>query len=491
MLLDADEFIHGESRDALQHALAALPAGSCGLLEWLYYVPVDTDDAAEPNPVRRIRHVRRMANPRCKVVIPRAVLCGRDFTLKPGNHRCTAHEPPEIEHRELAGVALAHFPVRSVAQLSGKVIIGEWALASRNNRRRAEGFHWRDLHDRVMRGDVLTADDLRTIAANYSCSEQATDYELEVMPLRPQPDFELKYSGAAGDFLRDALAFADVHFKRLATTALANGDTSVGKTVFGLMAYHEGDTVIGRSLKLYGEWAANEVYFLRRFIHAGDWVIDVGANIGTHTIPFSESVGPAGKVFAFEPQRIPYQLLCANAALNNRYNIHPQNIGLGREEARVNVPVVTSGNIGKVGVNQWGQGESVNIVPLDAWGFPKVRLIKIDVEGMECDVLEGATDTMGRLKPLLFVENNTRQHSAKLIGMLFDLGYDCWWFFDPYYNPANFYGNPENIFVTVGRPEINMICAHRDLGMALDGLARVRSADQDWREALREILQSQ
>ncbi len=56
---------------------------------------------------------------------------------------------------------------------------------------------------------------------------------------------------------------------------------------------------------------------LLRCLSPGDTVFDIGANIGTHAVPFARQVTAAGRVYAFEPQRHTFQYLCANAALNN------------------------------------------------------------------------------------------------------------------------------------------------------------------------------
>jgi len=272
------------------------------------------------------------------------------------------------------------------------------------------------------------------------------------------------------------------------TTVLTNGDISVCKTRFGLMAYHERDTVIGRSIKLYGEWAPGEIRFLQQFIEPGDWVIDAGANIGAHTIPFAKFVGSDGKVFAYEPQRVPYQLLCANAVLNNLYNIYALNLGLGRKPATVRVPFYLEGNIGNIGANHWGVGDPVQIVTIDTFAFPAIKLIKIDVEGMERDVIEGAVQTIRKSRPYIFLENNVEEKSAQLIQMLLDLGYRCWWFFEPYYNPDNYYGFHENIFTMVRRPQINMFCIHRDRKQDINNLTEITGAEDKWQDAYAKNL---
>src|SRR4051812_35923726 len=79
----------------------------------------------------------------------------------------------------------------------------------------------------------------------------------------------------------------------------------------GTMLAFRFDQVIGRSLRLYGEWSEHELSCLRPYVPAGTTVIDVGAHIGTHTLAFAGWVA-SGSVIAVEPQPIVMCLLQAN-----------------------------------------------------------------------------------------------------------------------------------------------------------------------------------
>ena len=97
----------------------------------------------------------------------------------------------------------------------------------------------------------------------------------------------------------------------------------------GLMLYNSRNTYIGRSLDLYGEYSYGEADLFARLLRAGMVAIAVGANIGCHTVTMARLVGPQGAVITFEPQRIVYQNLCANIALNALANVHAINMAPG------------------------------------------------------------------------------------------------------------------------------------------------------------------
>src|SRR5579862_896137 len=89
----------------------------------------------------------------------------------------------------------------------------------------------------------------------------------------------------------------------------------------GRMLFNVNDQYVGRSLDLYGEYSEGEIDFFKQVVQPGDTVLEIGANIGSHTVFFAKAVGREGTVQAFEPQRLIFQTLCANIALNNLENV--------------------------------------------------------------------------------------------------------------------------------------------------------------------------
>src|SRR5882757_7907517 len=84
----------------------------------------------------------------------------------------------------------------------------------------------------------------------------------------------------------------------------------------GYFLVNRHDVFIGKSIEVYGEHGGLECAFLQRLVRPGDCVIEVGSNIGAHTVGLAKAVGPSGKVYAFEPQRACYALLNSQIALN-------------------------------------------------------------------------------------------------------------------------------------------------------------------------------
>jgi FkbM family methyltransferase len=261
----------------------------------------------------------------------------------------------------------------------------------------------------------------------------------------------------------------------------------------GIFMFNRNDLFIGRSLDLYGEWCESELLLLGNYIRESDVVLDVGANIGTHTIAFAEMVGRTGRVHAFEPQSSLFHLLCGNIALNCLDNVRAYRKAVGSGDGEIKLPELpapnTPFNYGAVSLSMPCGGEKVELVPLDSLDLTSCRLIKIDVEGMELEVLEGAKKTVEKLQPLLFVENNTIDQSPRLIDGIFRLGYRAYWQVSPYFSEYNFFGNTENVFSKY-RPEANLICVPKTTTLDMLDLIECTSAEDNWKKVVERLARS-
>jgi len=273
---------------------------------------------------------------------------------------------------------------------------------------------------------------------------------------------------------------------KLQPPLLMNGYVSIKQCRHGLFMYNLNDLFIGRAMDIYGEWCEAELACLGQVLKSGDVVIDVGANIGTHSVFFSKKVTPSGMVFAIEPQRITFEFLCANIALNGLLNVIPMQVGAGDRIGETIIPVLdpsVAQNFGCLNIEGHSAGDLVKVLPLDALELKRCNLIKIDTEGMELKVLLGAEKTIRNCRPFLFVENNTQEGAPEMVQMLFEFGYNCWWHFSSYYDPDNFFQNKENIWSNI-HPESNMICAPREFNLNITGFEPVINATDTWMQAL-------
>lgn len=257
----------------------------------------------------------------------------------------------------------------------------------------------------------------------------------------------------------------------------------------GPMMFLKNDGVIGISLQIYGEWYESEIKALLPLLKSGDVVLDVGANIGTHMVPFAKTVGASGHVFAFEAQPLIHQVLCANAMLNDLVNVTCLNLAAGREVGNLNIPLLDPTlpqNFGGMNVFGHAAGKLVGMAPIDNFRLSRCNLIKIDVEGAEVDVLAGALATIRLHRPVLFVENNSLEGSPPLHALLDDLGYDCCWFLCRNFRTDNFRGEPEDIFAS-HYVEANLLCMPRENNIKIDGLEPLLGPDDTFIRAFERV----
>jgi FkbM family methyltransferase len=132
-------------------------------------------------------------------------------------------------------------------------------------------------------------------------------------------------------------------------------------------------------------------------------VIDAGAHVGYYSLLAARRVGPAGKVYAFEPDPANYQLLLDNIELNGYSNITAVNAALSNQEGHSTL-FLTTLDTGRHSLYRQDlplKGSvDVPATTLDAFlaaeGWPNVGLVKVDVEGSEADLLDGMTRLLDR-----------------------------------------------------------------------------------------------
>ncbi len=156
---------------------------------------------------------------------------------------------------------------------------------------------------------------------------------------------------------------------------------------------------------------------LRRLVKPSWFVLDIGANIGAHSLPLAQLVGPTGRVLSFEPTNYAYRKLQRNLALNPELapRVTTYHCFLaGRDEAKVPTEIYSSWplnktddlhakHLGQAMPTEQASARSVDGV-LAEIGNPKVQLVKLDVDGFETEVLRGAAALLRDSRPIFLME---------------------------------------------------------------------------------------
>jgi FkbM family methyltransferase len=158
--------------------------------------------------------------------------------------------------------------------------------------------------------------------------------------------------------------------------------------------------------------------FIQHRIGAGAVFVDAGANIGGYTIPVSDQVGSAGRVIAFEAHPVTYAHLARNIVLNRLGNVVALNNALGSKPGWVEIEYDES-NPGEthVAADAKPTGTLVELVTLDdtvtRLGITRVDYLKIDVEGYELQVLQGARGIIDRSPGIIVQTELIERHSRR------------------------------------------------------------------------------
>jgi FkbM family methyltransferase len=193
----------------------------------------------------------------------------------------------------------------------------------------------------------------------------------------------------------------------------------------------------------YPQFAGKEEAFLRALDLRNEVIYDVGAFVGVFTMFFSRAAGDGGHVVAFEPHPENYERVLEHVRLNGLTNVDLRNVGLGKAPGELQLAAPAHG-LGQATADEQIKEQlatggtplqtlTVPVNSLDAEirdsSLPDPGFVKIDVEGLEFDVLEGMRVAVARAKPKLFVEIHggglaaKQANAARVVELLTEYGY--------------------------------------------------------------------
>jgi FkbM family methyltransferase len=198
--------------------------------------------------------------------------------------------------------------------------------------------------------------------------------------------------------------------------------TMVVPSIYGQVLVNRYDTNQTNTLiKTGASLDVGEIALLQSIIQmlpAGAVFVDVGANFGLYSLAMAQTLKPSGgKVIAIEAQRIIFNMVCGSVALNSIENMFVHHLAVSGEDGFIAIPKLDYTQVSSYGSVEFadeqaefmGQErgvstESVRALTLDSMGWPRVDMIKIDIEGMEESALAGGTHLFDTQRPIAFIE---------------------------------------------------------------------------------------
>ncbi|MDP7069579.1 MAG: FkbM family methyltransferase [Candidatus Peribacteraceae bacterium] len=185
------------------------------------------------------------------------------------------------------------------------------------------------------------------------------------------------------------------------------------------------DPWVETSLYEHGTYEAGTLDVLKKFLRKGDTFIDAGANIGVMSLHASMHVGSTGSVYSFEPVSETYDILQKNITLNECENINAVNVALGEYEGEAMMYKPNRSQASMIKQSEkYKEVQTATVKTLDQFiqeeGITKVRMLKIDVEGWELEVMKGASNLLNSSElPILIVEYSSIRQLQR--GRVFDI----------------------------------------------------------------------
>ncbi|MDC2965990.1 FkbM family methyltransferase [Alphaproteobacteria bacterium] len=230
------------------------------------------------------------------------------------------------------------------------------------------------------------------------------------------------------------------------------------KAKHGVFSFCHFDEYIGLSLREYGEFSEIELSLMSKFIMKEDVVFDIGSNIGAFTVPFAKKVGELGQVYAFEPQKVIYDLLQDNVNKNKLKNVKIFNVGMGKKKEELELNEIDYSKVGNFGGVSFKYDSSsftkniknkkykVKITNLNEFmEIEKCNFMKIDVELMELDILTGGKNFLKKFRPILWIENH-EFYPNEINKFLLENDYNAYWVYSNMFNESNYFINDNNYF---------------------------------------------
>lgn len=224
-----------------------------------------------------------------------------------------------------------------------------------------------------------------------------------------------------------------IHKKIIAPYNLFNGLVFHTK-IHGLTFELHAEDWIQENLFLLGEYEKAELKLLTSILNEDSVFIDIGANIGLHTLIASKKINSQGKIISFEPYTTNFKQLITNLELNKAKNICLVKKAVSNQEGSAMMYYNTaSKSLGMATLSTipYDNKEEVETIQLDAFVAENkvdgVDIIKLDVEGEEYNALLGMRNTLNQFKPNLLIEILDSKELERVLSLLSNYGYKLYY----------------------------------------------------------------
>jgi Flp pilus assembly protein TadD len=205
------------------------------------------------------------------------------------------------------------------------------------------------------------------------------------------------------------------------------------RTRDGYFQFFPADEIVSRSITFYGEYLPRQLILLARILTPTATIVETGSGIGLHAVALARKVTSEAHLLLYESRPLFRKVLSQNLSANGIANVTIMKTdlcGCNNEDAKESVAEVAQRNVDTI----------------DALRLDKLHLLKIFENCEPLTIIEGASDTIWRERPYLFSAVDDLAASVQFAERMTAFGYRSWRMETPFYDPANFNGQRQDIF---------------------------------------------
>jgi precorrin-6B methylase 2 len=235
------------------------------------------------------------------------------------------------------------------------------------------------------------------------------------------------------------------------------GMSAVAETRMGIMQYLPDEPIVGDAIGWYGEYLQPQLELLARIVRPGGTMLEAGAGVGEHAIYLGRVLGEAGHLMLYEARPVQQRILRQNLAANGVGNVTVMRRTLGSrsEEQDVAASVPPSHET------------------LDELQLERLDWLKVGASGDALDILAGASETLWRLRPFLFLAARDEEALQEQAERAREFGYRCWRMETALFEAANFNRRETDIFAGAKALALLAIPEEIEVDVALDRCSEI------------------
>jgi FkbM family methyltransferase len=281
---------------------------------------------------------------------------------------------------------------------------------------------------------------------------------------------------------RGTLSAANTSAVRVAQTTLAGaplpwkaGLASFVEMRHGMLQYLPDHGVEGESIGWYGEYLQPQLELLGRMTKPGSIMLEADAGVGAHSLHLARSLGASGHLFLCEPRPIVQRILRQNLGANKIGNVTVLRHSVGRM-SKIDQSAGERRSVGDD--TQPGAASGTKTETIDELQLEQLHWLKINDNICATDVLDGASETLWRLRPMLFISAHNAQGLKLAQARAEQFSYHCWRIDTPLFNADNYNVRHDDIFDGRSVSALLAIPEEIEVDIPLDGCVELSSVGE-------------